>query len=83
LLLIGATPLKIIGASATAIIGVFALGFAASGYWLRNMALWERVILFGGALALIKPGVLTDGAGILIMVSIYVYQHLKVKRESA
>ncbi|HPZ76840.1 MAG TPA: TRAP transporter fused permease subunit, partial [Thermosynergistes sp.] len=83
LLLIGATPLKIIGASATAIIGVFALGFAASGYWLRNMALWERVILFGGALALIKPGVLTDGAGILIMVFIYVYQRLKVKRESA
>ncbi len=83
LLLIGATPLKIIGASATAIIGVFALGFATSGYWLRNMALWERVVLFGGALALIKPGVLTDCAGILIMVSIYVYQRLKVKRESA
>jgi TRAP-type uncharacterized transport system fused permease subunit len=54
---------QILLTSATAIIGVVALAASLHGYLLRPTRLWERLLLFGGALVLIKPGVLTDVIG--------------------
>ena len=43
-------------------IAVTALAASLHGYLLRPTPLWERLFLFGAALALIKPGLMTDSA---------------------
>lgn len=74
LLLIDTTAGEVMVLILTSLVGVFALGFAGSGYWLRSLALWERALLFGGALALIQPGLLTDALGLAILVGIWALQ---------
>ena len=52
-------------AAVSAIIGVVALGAAIQGYLLRAHATWyQRLLLGTGALALIKPGLITDLIGL-------------------
>lgn len=64
LLLIG-DPLVIALSTATAIAGCVLLAASLHGYLLRAMPIWERLLLFAAALALIVPGALTDGLGLL------------------
>ena len=40
-----------------------ALAASLHGYFLRPTRLFERVLLFGGAIVLIKPGLITDLIG--------------------
>jgi TRAP transporter 4TM/12TM fusion protein len=63
LLLIG-TPLKIILAVATSLIGIICLGAAIIGYLRRTTRIHERILLFAAALFLIKPGWTTDLIGL-------------------
>jgi TRAP-type uncharacterized transport system fused permease subunit len=51
----------------TAVIGVTCLAASLHGYLLRDTLWWERLLLFGAAIALIKPGWQTDllGLGLL------------------
>jgi TRAP-type uncharacterized transport system fused permease subunit len=55
LLMIGSWD-RILLTTITAIIGVTALAASLHGYLFRPTRLWERLFLFGAALALIKPG---------------------------
>ena len=71
LLMIGSWE-RILLTTVTAIIGVIALAASLHGYLLRPTRLWERVALFGGAIVLIKPGVLTDLIG-LVMLGLVVF----------
>ena len=64
LLLIG-SPLKIIPAVATSLIGIICLGAAIIGYLRRTTRLYERLLLFAAAFFLIKPGWTTDLIGLL------------------
>ena len=64
LLMVG-SPTGIGLATLTAVIGVTALAAAAVGYARRPLAAWERAVAFAAALALVFPGLLTDGAGLL------------------
>jgi TRAP transporter 4TM/12TM fusion protein len=64
LLMVG-PPTAILIATATAVVGVTSLAAAAVGYARRPLAAWERVLALGAALALVYPGLLTDGAGLL------------------
>jgi TRAP transporter 4TM/12TM fusion protein len=66
LLLIGSAP-TIALATVTAIIGVISLAAAVIGYGRRPLAAWERVLALAGALTLIDPGLVTDGAGLLMV----------------
>jgi TRAP transporter 4TM/12TM fusion protein len=66
LLLIGSAP-GIALATVTAIIGVTSLAAAVIGYGRRPLAAWERVLALAGALTLIDPGLVTDGAGLLMV----------------
>jgi len=52
---------------ATAIIGVTCLSSALAGYFATPLALWQRGLLLGAALTLIKPGLWTDLAGSLLI----------------
>lgn len=61
---------------ATAFVGVIMLNASVIGFLLRTCNLWERVILALGALSLIYPGVVTDVAGIICLISIVGFQLL-------
>ena len=59
------SPLSVIPAIFTSVIGVVCLGASVIGY-LITVAMWkERVLLLAAALFLIKPGLITDTIGLL------------------
>jgi TRAP transporter 4TM/12TM fusion protein len=66
LLLIG-SPLQILEAVITSIIGVTALACGVEGYLLRKTNWLERVLLMAGGLCLMVPTWMTDVAGIVIL----------------
>jgi len=57
------SPLEIAWAAVTAIIGVVALGAAGARYLFTGTTRPEQLLLFAGAICLIKPGLITDIAG--------------------
>ena len=68
LLMVG-TPLSIILAIITAIFGICCLVAAIEGYFLGKWSAFSRVLLFGLAILLLKPGFLSDltAAGIVTL----------------
>jgi TRAP transporter 4TM/12TM fusion protein len=58
-------PLDVLLAAGTALVGVVGLAAAAEGWLLGRMAVWERLLTLGSALLLIKPGWMTDLAGLI------------------
>ena len=59
---------------ATASVGVVCLAASLFG-WLFSFALpWHRVLLFGSALCLIKPGLITDSVGLSLLAIVAVAQ---------
>jgi TRAP transporter 4TM/12TM fusion protein len=70
LLLQGPIP-EIALVGGTALAGVTALAAAAMGFLRRNLRPWERVVLLSGAFALIFPGLLSDGYGLLVLLVIF------------
>jgi TRAP transporter 4TM/12TM fusion protein len=51
----------------TAVAGVTALAGSTMGYLRGNLAIWERVLLGVGAVALIFPDLASDGFGLLVL----------------
>jgi len=51
----------------TAVLGVTALASATMGFGRRDLLLWERLVLGAGALLLVFPGAVTDGAGLVAL----------------
>ena len=70
LLLVGTIP-EITLAFVSAMVGVTALAAAGMGFARRPIAWWERAILFVAALALVLPGLATDGAGLVGVVVVF------------
>jgi TRAP-type uncharacterized transport system fused permease subunit len=66
----------------TASIGVVCLAASLFG-WLFGFALaWHRVLLFVAALCLIKPGLITDAVG-LVLLAVVVAAQLLARRRAA
>jgi TRAP-type uncharacterized transport system fused permease subunit len=61
-------------ATGTTIVGICALAFAASGYWLRHLHVAERALVFGAAVTLIFPGLITDLTGAALLIIVYITQ---------
>ena len=74
LLMINASFANTTVPAVTAIAGTVLLSFAAAGYWLRNLHMYERAILLAGALLLIQPGWMTDIAGVALGAAVYLLQ---------
>ena len=55
----------------TAVAGVTALAASTMGYLRGNLVLWERVLLGGGAVALIFPDLMSDAFGLLVLLFIF------------
>ena len=76
LLMIGASNMEIVFIVCTAAVGIASLSFASVGYWLRDLFLWERLLLVGAAITLITPGLMTDIIGLSLMAAAYVLQKI-------
>jgi TRAP-type uncharacterized transport system fused permease subunit len=79
MVLIG-SPAEIAMAVVTGIIGCMALAGSIQGYFLWHASMAERGILLIAALALIKPGWITDIIGIGLLGIILSIQLIKKKK---
>jgi len=61
-------------ATVSAVVGVVLLAGGLFGYLLREASMWQRVLLVGAALMLIKPGWLTDLVGLGLAAVVVVSQ---------
>jgi TRAP-type uncharacterized transport system fused permease subunit len=79
LLLIG-SPLRIIIAVISALVGVFALAVASEGYWSRHLNAIQRLIALGAAIVMIVPGWQTDIIGVAALAFVFVWQKFLQKQ---
>ncbi len=73
LLLIG-SPIDIIWSSLVSAAAIFSLAGAAMGYFGDRCRWYESLMLFGGSVFLIMPGLATDLIGLAIVSVIFIYQ---------
>lgn len=74
ILMVDGTPLDLISATVTALIGMVSLSSALIGFLADKCNLLERLLLVAGGLLMIQPGIVTDVIGILIFVAILLLQ---------
>lgn len=67
-LLLDGTPIAVIHAFASSVLGVFALAVAVEGYLFRRLAIWLRLLSGAGAITLLAPGLWSDFAGLALIV---------------
>jgi TRAP transporter 4TM/12TM fusion protein len=77
LILVKVTPLAIVKALITALIGMFGIGASTTGFFVTRCFWWERLLLFPAGVCLIDPGSFTDTIGLVIIVTIYALQKLR------
>ncbi len=66
-LILDGTVAAILTTTLTAMIGVVALAGGVIGYIRGPLSLWRRCVLLGAAVALILPGALWDGVGLVLL----------------
>lgn len=74
ILMVEGTPLDLISATVTALIGMVSLSAALIGFLADKCNLLERLLLVAGGLLMIQPGIVTDVIGIVIFVAILLLQ---------
>ena len=74
LVLVDATPVKLVLAVTTAVLGMIGVSSAVIGYFARNSRIWERVVLFGAGLMLIVPEFFTSAIGFVLLIGIWFIQ---------
>jgi len=70
-------------ASFTAVLGTAALAGAVQGWFLNRATVIERILLFIGSLALIKPGWTTDIIGFGLVFVVLAFQLIRKKKAAA
>jgi TRAP transporter 4TM/12TM fusion protein len=73
----------ILTSTVTAVIGVMCFAASLQGYFLREARIWERGALLVAALALIKPGLITDAVGFTLVTAAFLSQRAAVGRAAA
>lgn len=63
----------------SAVIGIVCLAGAVEGYLISHCKSYERLLLGIAALSLLKPGLLTDGIGLVALIIVYALQRGRVK----
>ncbi|MDR3331513.1 MAG: TRAP transporter permease [Synergistaceae bacterium] len=77
LLFIDATPLAMIQAVVTALIGVFLLAMCTIGHYKTALPWFLRLVALAGAIGLLDPGTITDALGLAVLVAIHVIQVMR------
>jgi len=65
----------------SASIGMYALAAGMQGFFVDDDKWYERIILLGSAVALVKPGIYTDILGLIGVALVYALQKRRVKKE--
>jgi TRAP-type uncharacterized transport system fused permease subunit len=81
LLFINSTVVHTLILIVTSLAGVLALGAAAGGYLLDHVKIHERVILAISAFALLRPGLLTDGVGLVLLTGVLILQRMRISKK--
>ena len=76
LLMVNATLLTIIYTAVTAVIGMWGVSIAMTGFCENLLRIDQRIAFFIGGLCMIIPGTVTDGAGIIILAVAYFWQRM-------
>jgi len=79
MLLINTTFIEAAWIFISASIGMYALAASMQGFLLTDLKWYERVVLFASAVALVKPGLITDGLGLIGFAIIYYFQRKAAK----
>lgn len=79
LVLQGATVGGLIIAIPTAVIGMCGISAGIMGYFMKRAVWFERILLVAFGLMLIHPGHVTDVIGILGLIAVAIFQHMKDK----
>ncbi|AOT72584.1 TRAP transporter permease [Geosporobacter ferrireducens] len=82
LVLVDTNAGKLIGALATALIGMYAIGGGVSGYLQTNSKGWERILLMGGGILLVDPNMMTNIIGFVLVGLVILLQRIRMKKES-
>ena len=72
----------IVWSAATASIGCILLAAGLHGYLLQACSLWQRACLVAAALCLVKPGLQTDIAGVVLTAVVVATQFIGRKRQA-
>lgn len=80
LLMINATPVTLAVTLFTAVIGMIGLSASLIGYFIDNMSIWERILLFAAGVLMIDPGMMTDIVGLIIFSILAVWQKKRKKK---
>ncbi|MBO7319774.1 MAG: TRAP transporter large permease subunit, partial [Clostridia bacterium] len=81
MLLIDAAWYDVVQIVITALIGIFAVSAGMEGYMIVKTPWWQRLMLLGGGLLSIIPGLATDAAGILLIAVVIILQKLGEKKQ--
>ncbi|GIN22402.1 MAG TPA: C4-dicarboxylate ABC transporter [Bacillus bacterium] len=74
LVLVDVTPLALVFAIVTSLIGMAGISSAVVGFYARNSFMWERLALFAGGLMMIFPETISDFVGAAILLGIWIIQ---------
>ncbi|WP_156856394.1 TRAP transporter permease [Oceanobacillus sp. AG] len=74
LVLIDVTPVRLVIALATALLGMIAVSSAVIGFFVRNSYSWERIILFVAGIILIVPNIISSTIGFVLVLGIWYIQ---------
>jgi TRAP transporter 4TM/12TM fusion protein len=80
LLLVGTTPLGMVQAILTSLIGMTTISAGLTGFLVKRLHWVERVLLVGAGLCLVDPGLVTDIIGIAVLAGVAGFQLLQKKR---
>ena len=78
--MVDATPLTLVMATLSALLGMVAVSSALCGFLADHCRLYERALLVGAGLLMIKPGGTTDLIGCAIFAAILALQYTRVKK---
>jgi len=74
MLFIDATALGVVQLFITGVVGVVCIAAGLSGYLLRPMMRFERLLAIAAGLALVDGGLLTDVIGVAVLVALVLFQ---------
>ena len=80
MLLIDAAWYDVVLIVITALVGIFAVSAGMEGYMLVKTPWWQRIMLLGGGLLSIIPGIATDVAGIVLIAAVIILQKVSEKK---
>ena len=65
----------------TAIAGIFMISSGMEGYLLKEMPWWQRIMALAGGLCMVIPGIVTDAAGVALIVLLILIQKFTGKKK--